>query len=702
MIQRLLRSENSRGEARAVLIAVLCFIVALAALQASAFLVDGAPAFGQGSPTPTSRFRIQFINPTENTSNEVSNEPGGTDSLYHIVAWVNEVPPSPKVEFKLFNEDANREDPVGEGTLVGTDAYEFKWPVTGVADGTYELRAILFSSNAEVSRDTEEIVVNNTPEAEQFPPRPPGVADESQSEAVEITYPPNGGGMGWFRPNPGNGPRNTVMDATSSAATEAIDAFYTTSPPGNEPAWQDCNEDDEAKDDSADGIRCTIRDQDNPAAITAVALVAKDTDEALPTLDPDFDVADAHRAFPYEQDANTVEITPVQHQKNQTPDGFPCSDVITATVKDQAGRKIADINVDVHAAGPTDRLSFDDSGDNTHENKPPENHAAEGNVDCESDPPGNGDSQQGDHEIAGPGDTKHIESVDDTTDGGTFTFQLHSQDAGGTQFTVWADEDSNDRLCSAEAQADGSVGWNVGAPGVSGVADEESFCPRPGPTGSPSPTPTQTRTASPTGTRSPSPSEDQRTVTLAASRAKTTAGRRIRLAGQLFSPSNESCVDDEFIRITRRVHGTRNPRELVTTRTNEQGRYQLDIRAKKSADYQAVAPSHDSCAEAFSSPATVQVRVKIKIRASDKTPERGTRFKITVTVTPKHGGTRVVLQRKKGRRFVKVDAAKLKGKKAVFRVQANFKKRRFRASWRGQDDDHESNKTAPMRIKTHR
>jgi hypothetical protein len=718
----LLRTGNNRGEARAVLIAVLCFVLALALLQGSAFLISDPKAFSQGSPTPSPTGpRIQFLNPSAGTSRELSTKDDGTNQTYHLVAWVSEVPPNPLVEFKYQPTGGGETTISGSGTVIQSgDTFELPW---NMAEATNEatdspgpiptegtsgtLRAILYSGSTEISRDEETVRVN-----QQAAPACPGSGnetceEEAQANTVELTYPTNAGSKGWYRPNPGQGPNNSVFDATSSTGTETIKSFYTLSRPGTEPEWKQCRSGadpaSETKANSADGVRCEYASADNPASVTAVAVRADDSLPRVgPVSDPDQDTSDAHRTFPYEQDATSVVLTNGQ----QTTDPNKCTAVITATVLDQASpaRKIADTNVDVHAAGTVDELFFDDSDGTppySAPNKAPENHPTEAAADCETttNPPNSG--TQGEHEIAGPGDTKHIESSTDTDDSGSWKFALLARVAATAQFVVFADEDSNDRLCSAEAQANGSAGWGSAAPGPTGFSPEDTVCPRPGPTGSPSPTPTPTRSPTQTGSPSPTPTES-RTITIVASRGRVTFGTRVRLSGQIFA-DDEACEDGEFVRVRRRIHGRRSSVEFKTTTTDENGRYDTDIIVRRNADYRTLVNAHDNCGDAQSSPVTIQAKVKIKLKASDRTPTRGSRLRLKVTVKPPHRGTKVVLQRKKGRRFVKVDTARL-GRKGViiFSLDANFKKRQFRAKWRGQDRDHEGNNSKRVKVKTHR
>jgi hypothetical protein len=565
------------------------------------------------------------------------------------------------------------------------------------------LRVILYSSGTEVARDEETVRINQTNPTGSCPgPGNLTCEQEPQANTVELTYPSNGGTLGFYRPNPGDGPRSAVFDVTTSTGSETVKSFYTTSLPGFEPTWKACRAGTAAASEtraaSTDGVRCEFEPADNPASVTAVAVRVDDTQPTIPQSSADTDTSDAHRtAFSYEQEVTTVELT----NATQSVDVGRCTAAVVVTAKDQTGRKIADTNIDVHSAGPSDDLSFDDGeGTYTAPNKPPENHAAESARSCETanNPPFRG--SQGEHEVAGPGDIKHIESSTDTNDAGQWLFALHSPVAGANQFTVWADEDSNDRLCSSEAQIDGSVGWGQSGPAATGLADEDTTCPRPNPSGSATPT-GSTASPRPSGT-STQPPQEQRSLTFTASKARVTANQPVTFSGQLFA-ADETCEDNEFIRITRRVHGTRAAKNFASARTDNNGRFELTVRVKTSAEFQAVAPNHDNCADSFSTPVNIQAKAKVGLKAKDATVRRGDVVKLTAKVTPKKRKDRVLLQRQKGRRWVTIDRARLNRRsKAVFRLEAKWRSRTFRARWPSQDDKNEANNSRGVRVRSRR
>ncbi len=509
---------SQRTNARRVLAILVGLLASLLALQGIASIGSGGlTAFAQdASPSPGSR-TIQILNPDQTTSEIISNKNDGVDTSYHLVAWVNSPSSGDTVQFQYVPEGGREinivcgETGQTQAAFVAPDTYECHWDLTNVPEGseTGIVRAQLYSnSTTPVATDEEPAEIDR------------------EAETVEILYPRNGGEVGFYT-QPGGASTAMIDVSTSGAtteggqATEFVRVYYSVSAPGTEPSFILCG-DEETTGGSQDSVRCTLTEDDpetaaneahSPSQVTAIAAVPGFVDPVpLDPLNPEvFGAADAHRAFGYEQNPTTVSIVP----STQNATRATCSQQITATVTDSRGRQVVGVNVDVHAQGPTDNLSFDDSDDDdaNSDHKPPENHQTEPAIDCEADPKEFG-GQQGDHDQIGS-DVKHIESLETagggTDDNGRFTFQLYSPDAGTTQFTAWADEDGNDRFCEAEAHGDGSIGWDTTAPSPTGVAADETSCPAvdaspsPSPTDTASPSPTDTASPSPTDTASPSP-----------------------------------------------------------------------------------------------------------------------------------------------------------------------------------------------------
>lgn len=260
--------------------------------------------------------------------------------------------------------------------------------------------------------------------------------------------------------------------------------------------------------------------------------------------------------------------------------------------------------------------------------------------------------------------------------------------------------------CPGQAanEDDVAITWAAGPTGGATGTESPAATDSATPTGSPAPTGTATTTASPTATStgtarptgSPAPtrsatgSQSARTITLFTSSTKARYRSRLTLSGQVFS-SNASCDDvGETVRIRKRVHGRSSFVDAAAASTDVDGRYSVQVQALQSADYVAVAPAHDQCAEATSPSVTVLVPVKVGAKPSPRRLDKGSKFRITGKVVPKHSGV-VKLQRKKGRRWVGAGRTRLtKRSSYVFRKRAKWKGRRaFRVVWPAQDDEHE-------------
>lgn len=268
------RSKAGRVDLATV---VLAFFVVFAVVVIMAPSPIGRFAQAQQpSPSPTGP-RIKFLNPSGVTSEagpgtEISAKNDGTNTTYHLVAWVGSVPSNPTVQFR-HQTGTDPDVTIGSGTLRGTDTWDLQWDLSNplVADGDYTLKAILFSGSQEMSRAELDVTVNNASTA----PNPlDQETSEPQGETVEITYPTIAGPFGAFRKPGTTNPYAGVIDATMSADTIDVRAYYTTTAPGSEPNWVECGSETAAQ--AADGVRCTLAAGVLPTAVTAVATAVDD------------------------------------------------------------------------------------------------------------------------------------------------------------------------------------------------------------------------------------------------------------------------------------------------------------------------------------------------------------------------------------------------------------------------------------------
>ncbi len=185
-----------------------------------------------------------------------------------------------------------------------------------------------------------------------------------------------------------------------------------------------------------------------------------------------------------------------------------------------------------------------------------------------------------------------------------------------------------------------------------------------------------------------------------ASQPKVVYQGTVTFSGRLFA-SNPTCDDQgESVRIRRRIHGSNQFTDITTQQTDSDGNFQFTTKLERSADYVAVAPSHDGCAEAASASVTVLVKVKISGKAVDPTVRRGAKLVLTGKVTPKHSGA-VLIQYRKGKKWVRVGLAQL-NKKGGYRasIPVDWRgARSFRAKFQKQDQDHQPNRTKPIPVK---
>jgi len=690
-------SDRQRTGARSVLVSVVTLFFILAALQGlaviraggwSALAQTGTPSPGQTTSAPPN---IEFLNPTEDTSIVVS-DGQDSDTAYHINTWVQSVPATPSVEFQLI---AGEDPPIalGNGTQRGADAFDFFWAIADtVEDGPYTLKAILKSNGLEV--DSAEIAIEVNRDEGALPlPEP-----DDPAATIEIDDPNNGGPAGIYT-SPGEEPtKSFVVAYTASANAVSFTAHYSLSEPGTVPEWTACGGDGgESPDDNenANGTfsgtyRCELAAEDSPTQVKAVALNPTTNPLAPLPAEGEFPgAADAHRIHSYNQEATTVSVTP---ETQNVIDLAKCA-LLTTTVLDQNGEVIAGHNVDVHASEPSDNLNFDTGAEYSDAGQGPdqgEHGTAEEAAECDAEGTAAAGGTQGEHDDPAGSDRKHIESVDGTADDGTYRFALSTDIAGGTQVTVWADQDGDDQFCATEPFDIASIGWQQTPPTPAAQPFDEQVCAA-------SPSPTGTGTASPTDTGTgPGP---VRTVTLAASRNKTVAGKTVTLSGQVTAPET-SCEDNELVQIHKRTHGKANFKEFAEDATDANGAFQLSVLIKKNADYRAVLTAHDNCSQATSNEETVLAKVKLFIAIGDKTVNRGDIVRIKVAIRPHHDGSKVILQFKKGNKWkrFRVDDAN-KRSVASFRFKAKWNGvRKFRAKWPKQHVDHEANRTTPRKV----
>jgi hypothetical protein len=351
-----------------------------------------------------------------------------------------------------------------------------------LAPGSYTLRATLASGSLAIATTDQPITLNQLAERAEI--------DYPRNETTKAY--PGGGQFGTFhalaesatatRLNPMGNVDGKTSGESSGTGTSRVRAFYTTSVPGSVPTWTACGTESAPGDAllsgaANDGVRCTLDGSFEQQSITAVALVANTSNRG--GYDDRLNGAgDAVRVLqPYAQvptDLSLVEgaIETVDAGVNG---GYACHSVI-GQLDDQYGREIVGANVDVHALGPSDSLKFDTGLLPVSGVKAPDegNHTFETGYDCFGDDDGTTPADQGEHQVVGGPDLKHVEGdVDGTDDTGTWGFSLRtpSSDVSDSKFTTyfsaWVDETdpgtetNDDGFTTSELCAAGAVGWGT-------------------------------------------------------------------------------------------------------------------------------------------------------------------------------------------------------------------------------------------------
>ncbi|MDQ3877602.1 MAG: hypothetical protein M3290_04535 [Actinomycetota bacterium] len=425
------------------------------------------------------------------------------DTAYRVAVTIKGLPPNPLVDFEVQSGTSGTGTitHIGQGapTPGSPDTYENLWNPGNLSDGAYSLHAILYANCPqgvgtcnEVARASKNIYINNSGRG-TVPANDP----ETQGETAGFTYPIDGGPAGYYKAS--NGKTFFLLDAVFSSGAVFGRTYYTTTPVGQDPTWQNCDEDDNGSNvqyvnpGSINRFSCPLNGKDTGDKVTGFAVMSNDTpgDPTQIFITQDFsndDSGDAVRVRPYLQIPTALEATPrTQSVGPASGGGFPCSNNVAVRVTDQAQRPIQGVNVDVHAAGPDDQLAFDTAGaDPPSANKPPDkNHtSSETAWKCSGSAIGAGGAQAEHNKPGDQLDVKHVESTGSgSNSSGEFSFRFHSFSGGGTQFTAWADA-TDDDTCVNEPSTDGSIGWGVPAPAVTGVLTDTCTSPPP-PTCSP-------------------------------------------------------------------------------------------------------------------------------------------------------------------------------------------------------------------------
>ncbi|HEX2294017.1 MAG TPA: hypothetical protein VHN37_01775, partial [Actinomycetota bacterium] len=170
-------------------------------------------AQSQQSPSPTGTApAIQLVNPSDynenqrpvisDKDNDFSNDGQGDDpddDKYHFNAWTRNTPNNATVEFFII-QGANQLS-LGPATNRGGGVFDLYSAIPdALTEGDAVVRAILFSGTTEVARDDQDVDVNQ--DDDESPAEGAIMQGEfgpgRAAETVEMTYPQNTGGAGFF------------------------------------------------------------------------------------------------------------------------------------------------------------------------------------------------------------------------------------------------------------------------------------------------------------------------------------------------------------------------------------------------------------------------------------------------------------------------------------------------------------------------
>lgn len=479
------RGTTRVASARLVIVYSVAIVVALALIGGTGLVGPAGAQTPTPTPTPTGPGgpKITLINPSEGLdpvlvdprepadSPNISDRFDGLNTAYHITASVTGSPANAIVEAAWVPDGANE---ITAGTLqrVGTtDVWELQWEIpASVPEGEGILRVYLYEQRASGLEQVavDEVVATMRHEGE--PTADPLPAEET----VELTWPTQGGPIGFFKSK--LGAWRTVVDGSVSAFGNRVDLAYSTAPVGADPVWTFCgsagttiNAQGGVTAAGANGARtfrrvCTLASADVPSKVTAMGAIALEPDTPSHSGVFTNDSSDAHRVAPYLQNPSTMKVDLIPVPPASATAAWPTgkrrvagSDCLAVDVfvTDPLDRPVQGANVDLHMTGPSDQVGFGDEASastGSSADQPPneakDSHNVEQAWDC--DAPGDRFGEQGDTNVPGGDDVKHIESAVAGTGMsgpanaqfffGKFRAHYFSEDVGFSDVVAWVDE----------------------------------------------------------------------------------------------------------------------------------------------------------------------------------------------------------------------------------------------------------------------
>ena len=497
-------AQNPRTVARFILALVASVLVVLLGLMAMSSGPNGATVFAQatespsGSPTGPAGPSIKLINPSlgynpgyplpprppgAQDPPNISDKYDGVDRLYHVVALSQNAPPNAAVE-AYFQPTVGLEITVGVLTLVpGTDdTWEMFWDIPDsmlATSGTFKV--VMFAPTV---TGFEEVASDETP-----------ARVDRAEETVEMSWPSQNGAIGFHKPK--GGQWRTVVEGKASGPTGRVLIWYSTSAPGDEVAYKKCSAEKAPVASSETGVdnfavSCALVGKDLPSQVTYMAVLAIENDKPASATTAEFtqDSADAHRVQGYVQDVArmTIEVEGMPGANGELQDAhYPTGRRRTAmrafhpeqnpfptgclkfrvVVKDHLDRPVQGANVDAHLVGPNDQAGFGSDDDDTsttedsvykapdkvHSEKEDVRYCYDGVNTPEDDRGEPSSEQQGEHNVPGGADIKHVETgpgtgLDPSSASAAFQFGpgesrffIFSFQPGFSDLTFWVDDE---------------------------------------------------------------------------------------------------------------------------------------------------------------------------------------------------------------------------------------------------------------------
>ena len=566
------------------------------------------PSFGLGEP------QIAFLNPSSFAlagergvviSDAVPDEgPDCCDALtprYRFSAWTANAPLGARVFFSVVQRTVDIEI-AGSSTSGAEGSWEADWSIPPeILDGPATVNAYMVVGDEAIAVAEQDVTIMRV------------------QENLQLTYPESGGSFGTYSslanalPEGAAATRRAPMGVVDAPYTATPDmnyvrTFYSTSEPGTKPVWNVCGTESLGTTNNTqagNGVRCTLKDAAAQTAITAIAAVANDSpDEYEARFNQSGDAVAISTSYVQELTAFSLSTLGDQRVERETVSNqFFCSETETVVLTDQAERQIAGANVDVNATGPNDALKFDTFAILTKNQAPDRGqHVIEDGFDCTGQrtaaptaPPENANPDlQGEHPRFGLPDRKHVESLaGGTSDIGAFSFRLHSNAEGVTDYTVWIDETddgcaaNDDAFTSGELSVTGVIGWGTQAVSE-GAQPADLLVPCTPMSPDPAPSPTVTDPPAPDGSR---------TISLKL-QGTAAIGKPALFTGRI-EAVRAICEKTQRVVLKMRRPGERFWTKARGT-TDSSGRFVLEARARVPRDYRAIAPASSECNRARS------------------------------------------------------------------------------------------------------